>query len=402
MTRELTEATKAIVRATVPAIAAHGTDITAAMYVRLFENDEVKSLFNQSNQGEGGRQTKALAQAILAYAQNIDNLSALAGAVERIAQKHVGLHIQQHHYGHVATALLAAIKDVLGEVATDEIVTAWGDAFWFLADILISREKQVYGELSSAVGGWTGWRRFRVIEKRKESEIITSFILKPEDGGPVVLHKPGQYLTFKLEVPGSGEHRRNYSISSAPNGETYRISVKREMQGLISNHLHREVSEGSILHVAPPTGDFFLKESTLRPVILLSGGVGLTPMISMLESIYFTDKSANVYFVHGTQDGKAHALGEHVRKLVLGSAGMRSAVFYRTPHEADRKGVDYDHDGHVTIEWLSSNTPLEEADIYLCGPKPFLATFVNGLAKAGISSDRVHYEFFGPADELAA
>lgn len=401
MARELTEVTKAIVRATVPALAAHGTDITAAMYALLFQDAEVRDLFNQSNQGEGGRQTKALAHAILAYAQNIDNLAVLGPAVERIAQKHVGLNILPEHYPHVASALLAAIRQVLGDAATDEILGAWGDAFWFLADILIGREKQIYGELGSALGGWVGWRRFRVAEKRAESAIITSFVLKPEDGGPVVTHKPGQYLTFRINVPGKGDNRRNYSISSAANGESYRISVKREPHGVVSNHLHDAVSVGDILLVAPPTGDFFFRDNG-RPVILLSGGVGLTPMVSILETIASTAGTASVHYVHGTQDGNVHAMGEHIRKLTFGRQGLRSAVFYRTPLEADRKGEHYDHEGYVTVEWLAENTPLLGADIYICGPKPFLATFVSGLSRAGVPSDCVHYEFFGPADELVA
>ncbi|MFS8047659.1 NO-inducible flavohemoprotein [Rhizobium sp. BR 314] len=402
MARELSAATKAIVKATVPALAAHGTDITAAMYLLLFKNEEVRKLFNQSNQGEGGGQTKALAQAILAYAQNIDNLAVLGPAVERIAQKHVGLQIQPHHYPYVANALLAAIKQVLGEAATDEVLTAWGEAYWFLADILIGREKQVYEALSSAEGGWNGWRRFRIIGKQRESDIITSFVLEPEDHEAVVRHLPGQYLTFRIAVPRKGEYRRNYSISSAPNGKTYRISVKREPSGVISNYLHDSVVEGDVLDVAPPAGDFFLKEDTTRPIVLLSGGVGLTPMISMLEAMAAKDGNASVYYVHGAEDGRVHAMGEHVRKLIFGREGMRSAIFYRTPHSEDRKGVHYDQEGFVTLEWLAENTPLKEADIYLCGPKPFLAVFVNGLAKAGIPNDRIHYEFFGPADNLAA
>ena len=401
LTKELSEATKAVIRATVPALAAHGSDITAAMYVLLFKDEEVRNLFNQSNQGEGGRQTKALAHAILAYAQNIDNLEILGPAVERIAQKHVGLQIQPHHYPYVANALLAAIKQVLGDAATDEILNAWGEAFWFLADILIGREQQVYDDLGSAMGGWVGWRRFCVTEKRKESGIITSFVLKPEDGGPVVKHRPGQYLTFRFGMPGNGEHRRNYSISSAPNGETYRISVKREPHGLISNYLHDTVAEGDRLDVAAPTGDFFLKEDTFRPIVLLSGGVGLTPMVSMLETIA-AGGGKEVHYIHGAQDGKVHAMGEHVRNLTFGREGLRSSIFYQTPQANDRKGIHYDHEGFVTVEWLAENTPLTQADVYLCGPKPFLATFVHGLAKAGVPADRIHYEFFGPADELAA
>lgn len=271
-----------------------------------------------------------------------------------------------------------------------------------MADILNGREKQVYDELIAAQGGWVGWRRFRVETKRRESDIITSFVLKPDDGGPVVEHRPGQYLTFRFAVPDAGEHRRNYSISSASNGRHYRISVKREPSGLISNYLHDNVSEGDILDVAPPTGDFFLKEDTQRPVILLSGGVGLTPMISMLETIAGRTNAGTVHYIHGTQDGKVHAMSEHGRKQTFGRDGLKTAIFYQTPHADDRKGTHYDHEGFATIEWLAENTPLTEADLYLCGPKPFLAAFVNGLINAGVKADRIHYEFFGPAEDLAA
>jgi nitric oxide dioxygenase len=402
MSETLSEQTKSIVRATVPALAAHGTTITAAMYKRLFQDPEVRDLFNQANQGEDGRQTKALAHAILAYAQNIDNLPALGPAVERIAQKHVGLHIQPRHYPHVATALLGAIKEVLGFAATDDILTAWGEAFWFLANILIGREKQIYDHLKSSEGGWNGWRRFVVAAKRPESDIITSFVLQPVDGGPVVGHRPGQYLTFKFDVPGLPPQRRNYSISSAPNGMTYRISVKREANGTVSKHLHDRVQEGDIIDVAPPTGDFHLPERPERPVVLLSGGVGLTPMVSMLETIVDSGVEQPVHYVHGAQDGRVHAMGAHVRSLTDGRPHLKTAIFYGTPHELDERGVHFDHHGHITIDWLAENTPIADADFYLCGPKPFLAAFVNGLSKAGVPPERIHFEFFGPADDLAA
>lgn len=400
MSNSLSEATKTIVKATVPALQAHGTAITAAMYERLFKDEEVRELFNHSNQGEGGRQTKALAQAILAYAQNIDNLGVLASAVERISQKHVGLNIKPEHYPYVANALLGAIGEVLGDAATQPILDAWGEAFWFLANILIGREKAVYGDLEASEGGWIGWRDFRVERKIPESDIITSFVLVPVDGLSVVRHKPGQYLTFRIPIQGLGAQRRNYSISSAPNGHTYRISVKREPGGLISNHLHDNVKEGSILQVAPPTGDFFLREDSARPVVLLSGGVGLTPMVSMFESIVASGAPADVHYVHAAQNGRVHAMGGHVRSLGEQKPNANTAFFYGNPHEHDRQGEHYDHKGYITVDWLSDNTPMEDADFYLCGPKPFLAAFVNGLARAGVSPDRIHYEFFGPADGL--
>jgi nitric oxide dioxygenase len=402
MTQTLTEATKAIVRATAPALASHGTEITAAMYKRLFENAEVRNLFNQSNQGEGGRQTKALAQAILAYAQNIDNLAVLTSAVERIAQKHVGLHIRPEHYPHVATALLNAIKDVLREAATDEILNGWGEAFWFLANILIEREGQIYNSLQASEGGWNGWRQFAVVSKRRESDIITSFVLRPVDGGAVISHRPGQYLTFRFDIPGLPPQHRNYSISSAPNAESYRISVKRETHGLVSRFLHDQVEEGAVIEVAPPTGDFHLPTGQERPVVLLSGGVGLTPMVSMLETIANDGRDVPVHYVHGAENGRVHAMGSHVRDIAKDREHLKTTIFYGSPHAQDQRGVHFDHDGLITVEWLARNTPIAEADFYLCGPRPFLTVFVNGLAKAGVPQDRIHYEFFGPADELAA
>lgn len=402
MSEPLSEKTKSIVRATVPALAAHGPTITAAMYKRLFADPAVREMFNQSNQGDDGRQTKALAHAILAYAQNIDNLAALGPAVERIAQKHVGLHILPEHYPHVATALLGAIKEVLGDAATDDILGAWGEAFWFLADVLISREKQIYDHLRASSGGWNGWRQFRVATKRPESDIITSFVLEPVDGGPVVGHRPGQYLTFKIPVPGLPPQRRNYSISSAPNGRTYRISVKRENNGAVSKHLHDFVSEGDLIEVAPPTGDFHLPERPARPIVLLSGGVGLTPMVSMLETIVDSGVELPVHFVHGAQDGRVHAMGGHVRKLSDGRPHVKTAIFYGVPHDADEHGLHFDHHGYITVDWLAANTPIAEADFYLCGPKAFLATFVNGLRKVGVPPERIHFEFFGPTEELTA
>ena len=186
MPNPLRSETIATVKATVPALAAHGTAITQAMYRRLFEDAVVSALFNHSHQsgagGEPGAQTKALAAAILAYAGNIDNLGALGPAVERIAQKHVGLQILPEHYPSVATALIGAIREVLGAAATDAVIAAWSEAFWFLADILIGRETQIYRSLATAEGGWTGWRRFRVARKAAESTTITSFVLEPEDG----------------------------------------------------------------------------------------------------------------------------------------------------------------------------------------------------------------------------
>ncbi|MFD1488723.1 MULTISPECIES: NO-inducible flavohemoprotein [Ancylobacter] len=402
MTQPLSPTTIAVVKATAPVLADHGPAITAAMYRRLFQDEHIRRLFNHANQ-ESGAQVNALAGAILAYARNIENLAALAPAVERIAQKHIGYNILPEHYPYVATALLDAIKEVLGDAATNHVLAAWGEAYWYLAEILKSREAIIREESRVAAGGWSGWRAFKVAEKRKESSLITSFILRPVDGGPVLRHKPGQYLTFRLAAPGQPAMKRNFSISCAPNDDRYRISVKREETGHGgSRFLHDQVAIGDIVEATVPAGEFFLDESPQRPVILLSGGVGLTPMISMVETIAASHPGLEVHYVHGTTSSDTHALDRHVRALAREHGRISVATFYDKPSDVDTIGQTHDVTGLITVDWLKANTPLTQADIFLCGPKPFLRALVSGLSSAGVAADRIHYEFFGPADELLA
>ncbi|HWL58860.1 MAG TPA: NO-inducible flavohemoprotein [Paracoccus sp. (in: a-proteobacteria)] len=396
MTTPLSAQTIALVKATIPALAEHGPRITEAMYRRLFQDPEIARLFNQANQ-RSGAQRFALAGAVLAYAQNIDNLGALAGAVERIAQKHVGYAILPEHYPHVATALLGAISEVLGDAATPEILEAWGEAYWFLANILIAREGVLRDDLDAAPGGWTGWRRFVIAERRDESDTITSFTLSPEDGGKVIPHRPGQYLTLRFETAGLPGVIRNYSVSCAPNADHYRITVKREPQGEASRFLHDQLAVGAVLECTAPAGDFQLPSAPARPVVLLSGGVGLTPMVSMLAEIAGNHPDLAAYYIHGTTSRETHALDHEIRAFAQSHGQTTVATFYERPAPADNVNT-----GFVTMDWLHANVPLRSADIYLCGPKPFLRHFVGELAKAGVPADRIHYEFFGPADEVLA
>nr|BAV56274.1 hypothetical protein [Lysobacter sp. RH2180-5] len=407
MTTALNEATVAVVRATVPALAAHGHAITTAMYRRLFRDERIAALFNHANQGGDNAQAHALAGAILAYAQHIDDLPALAGALERIAHKHVGYHILPEHYPFVARALLGAIEEVLGDAATPPVLAAWGEAYWFLADLLKRREAELRGERAEAVGGWSGWREFVVAGKRLENAggeaAIASFELRPADGGAVIAHRPGQYLTLRYPVPGQGRVKRNYSISCAPDRERYRITVKREARGHGgSRHLHDAVAVGDRIELTPPAGDFFLPDAPPRPVVLLSGGVGLTPMMSMLETIVARHPQLRTHYVHATANGASHAMAAHVRALARAHGGIRVSTFYSEPGAGDALGRSHDREGLIDAQWLREHLPLAEADVYLCGPRPFLRALVPALARAGVAQERVHYEFFGPSDEQLA
>ncbi|MCR9119621.1 MAG: globin domain-containing protein, partial [bacterium] len=259
----LSEKTIAIVKEITPLVAANAETITRRFYERMFQGDpEVKAFFNQAHQHTGGQQ-KALAGAICAYFTHIDNPGVLMPAVELIAQKHCSLGIKAEHYPIVGKHLLDAIKDVMGDAATDEIIEAVAEAYGFLADIFIGREGAIYEEQQSTPGGWNGYRTFVVDRKVPESEVVTSFYLKPADEGVLPPFKPGQYITVQIDHPHTPTSPRNYSLSDRAGEQHYRISVKREErlspdapEGLISSHLHDAVEVGHRIQVGPPCGEF--------------------------------------------------------------------------------------------------------------------------------------------------
>jgi len=193
------------------------------------------------------------------------------------------------------------------------------------------------------------------------------------------------------------------------NGKTVK-PVKREAApadqpqapaGAASGWLHDHARAGTVLQVAPPAGDFVL-DAAEDPVVLVSGGVGLTPLVSMLETIAGSGERPPTWFVHGTQNSRVHAMAERVRTLAAQAGDISLAAFYAEPEAGDVRGEHFDEQGFITLDWLKANTPFEQAVFYLCGPRPFLRALVSGLAAAGGEPARIRYEFFGPADELLA
>ena len=389
--------TIALVKATVPALQAHGEAITRHFYRLMFErHPEVKAFFNEAHQAEGS-QARALAGAVLAYAQHIDRLDAIAGALPRIIQKHAALGVQPAHYPIVGACLLAAIRDVLGDAATDEIIAAWGEAYQSLAALLIGAEEEVYRTNAARPGGWRGTREFRIARREQESEVITSFYLEPTDGGALLAFAPGQYLTLVLEIGGE-PLRRNYSLSDAPGKPFYRISVKKEEGGRASNWLHEKAAVGTLLQVQAPCGDFVLQPAEgERPLVLVTGGVGITPAMSMLESVAHTGRP--VHFIHAARHGGAHAFRARVDVLAERHRNVKPLYVYDAPREADRPHAT----GLVTRELLAEALPADrDVDLYFLGPKPFMqAVYAHGLA-LGVPRQQLRYEFFGPLEALEA
>lgn len=242
-------------------------------------------------------------------------------------------------------------------------------------------------------------RAFAIESRRKESDVITSFVLRPLDGRPPAAHVAGQHLTLFADIPGAGRQKRNYTISAAPNGETYRISVKREPQGTVSKWLHDAAQEGTRLDIAPPDGSFVLPAKDERPLVMLSAGVGLTPVVAMLEALAAAHRHPRLQFVHCTQSRATHAFGPHVRALAA-AIGAQTTFFHTRAESGEAAGRDFDIAGHLTFDWLKEHTPLAEAEYFLCGPPGFLRAFVPALAGAGVPAARLHYEFFGAVEDL--
>lgn len=245
-----------------------------------------------------------------------------------------------------------------------------------------------------------GPRPFVVEDRRRESDIITSFILRPLDGAPLPHYRAGQHLTLFADIPARGRQKRNYTVSTAPNGETYRISVKREANGIVSRWLHDEAVAGMSLDVAPPSGAFVLPEQADRPIVLVSAGVGLTPMVAMLEEIVRSDVRAQVRYVHCTRNGATHAFRDHVRELAQQAGDVTTTTFYSQPRDQDEAGRDYDVRGRLTVDWLATHAPVGRAEYFVCGPLGFIRDMVQGLHRRGVPVGGLHYEFFGPITDV--
>lgn len=388
---------RALVKATAPTLAAHGVDLISHFYQRLFTHHPMlKEVFNQGHQ-QSGNQQQALAAAVLAYAENIDDPSVLLPAVQRIAHKHVSLGIRPEHYAIVGQQLLASMTDVLGEAATPQLLSAWGAAYGQLADLLVDVEKDLYAQAAQASGGWSGARSMRVRRKQAQGEAICSFELVPADGGPLPHYRPGQYISVAQWVPAWGlQQWRQYSLVGAPGGDCLHIGVKRESErsgcpmGQVSNRLHDQVQEGDVLSVTAPMGDFLLHEDRQTPVVLLSGGVGITPMMSMLAQLAAQRSTRPVYFWHACHSPAQQAFAADMQAHLaqLPKAHLRVAYENSTPV------ADWAQAGRLDVNDLPAEV-LQEADVYLCGPQGFMQAQRTALLQRGLPLEQLHQETFG-------
>ena len=332
--------------------------------------------------------------------------------VERISGKHGSLEVKAEHYPVVGHHLLGAIKQVMGGAATPDILDAWGAAYGQLAAIMTGTEQALYDEGAAQVGGWRGFKPFRVVRKMEESEVISSFYLQPLDGAPLPPFKPGQYVSVRLRPEGFAyEQIRQYSLSCVPNATEWRISVRREdappgvpgaPAGLVSGHLHHALQAGGVLHVHMPLGDFILDNGD-APVVLLSGGAGITAVLSMLEHLAGPNGGTReAVFLHAAHSRGHHAFGPRLRALAQARPGLRVAVAYEETGPDDVPGTHHDAAGRITADLIRQHLPERDARFYYCSPLGFMAAMEAALDQLGVPLERRFSEAFAPDPSFAA
>lgn len=413
MTAVLTPEQTAIVKSTVPVLAQHGETITTKFYHDMISaNPSLKNIFNNTHQATG-HQARALAGALYAYAANLDDLGKLSPAIELICHKHVSLNVKAEHYAIVGEFLLKTMKSVLGDAATEELLDAWGAAYWQLANIMIQKEAQMY----AATSYWPEWQNFRISRKEKESAEITSFYFEPVDAKlKLPIFKPGQYVSVNVfvdELDGGVWQARQYSLSDAPGQPHLRISVKREPgieigepkhmthAGYLSNILHDKKVVGDVVKLSHPFGDFFFDEQAVdkdTPVVLISAGVGLTCLMSILNTLVKDGGSRPITWIQGSRNSRVRAFKAHIDALMAHNKNINRLCFSSSPAAGDVQGQDHDFEGRINLDKIETGhlfTDNEKTQYFTCGPTQFMLDVEAHLKNLGVESERVHMELFG-------
>lgn len=379
----LTEQEKDIIKQTVPLLKEKGTEITSIFYPKMFKaHPELLNMFNQTNQ-KRGMQSSALAQAVMAAAVNIDNLSVIKPVIMPVAYKHCALQVYAEHYPIVGENLLKAIQDVTGLEEHDPVIQAWAKAYGVIADVFIQIEKEIYDQMM-----WIGFKPFKITNIKQESEDIKSFTVETEEYD-FNEFTPGQYITVDVssdKLPYRA--KRHYSIvSGEKNHLTFGVKrdVTTEHEGEVSTILHDEIKEGDMINLAAPVGGFVL-ENTTEPQLFLGSGIGVTPLVAMYEAA--SAKGLDTQMVQVAENEQHLPFKDNFNSI---ASHYDNAKLYT--HLKDKQG----YIGTEELQAFLANKP----EIYICGGTKFLQSMIEALKSLNYDMDRVHYETFIPRLSVA-
>lgn len=393
----LSERSAQIVRTTLPAVGASLGTITELFYRRMFEErpELLRDLFNRANQASG-TQREALAGAVAAFATAlVDHPDQRPDMIlGRIANKHASLGITSDQYTLVARHLLGAVAEVLGDAVTPAVASAWDEVYWLMANALIAMEARLYAQAHVEDGAV--WQTMEITDRNEETPDAVSLVLRRADGAPTGPF--GQYVSVRVELPDGAHQIRQYSLSSAPDSKTWRITVKRERsanegvpEGEVSSWLHAHARPGSTLQVSLPFGDLLLARGD-GPLLLASAGIGVTPMLAMLNHLATTSPHRPVTVVHADRSPVDHA---HRLELIDLVGRLPQASLHVWYEDIDHPDAVADHVNQGLAD-LSRISPTPDATAFLCGPLAFMKAVRTDLLAHGLSPRSVHYEVFGP------
>ncbi|MEU0896674.1 globin domain-containing protein [Streptomyces massasporeus] len=391
----ISTASRDAVRDSLPLVSASIEEIARSFYASLFEEHPVliRRLFNRGNQATGEQQA-ALANGLVGFAGLVVHRPYIevGRVLERIAHKHASVGVQPEQYQLVHDHLLGAFARILGRAATDRVTAAWSELYWLFADGLVRREAELYGRFDLEPG--KNWRQWVVAQRVQETRDVISLVLEPADEWPTDPFVAGQYVSVAVPVDEGSFQIRQYSISSAPGTRHLRITIERSAgpgrpPGEVSSHLHDQVPLGATLLLSPPFGEVVLDDSD-RPVLLMSSGVGVAPLMSMLGHLANTGSRREVTYVHMDRSAAGHALRFELEELVAALPNARQVLAYGDLTRAPRGAV------RLPLDFASLALPLETR-AYLCGPPGRMRTWRTELVRvAGLDPGRIRYEVFGP------
>jgi nitric oxide dioxygenase len=389
----------AIVRDTLPVIGSAIGDITPIFYDRMFaaRPDLLSDLFNRGNQAQGEQQ-KALAGAIAAYAsllvsEDAPNIDAM---MSRIANKHASLGITEDQYPIVYEHLFAAIGEVLGEAATPEVVDAWTEVYWDMAHTLIAAERDLYARYEVEPGDV--WSDLTVVRRRQESPQTVSLVLARPDGGVLPQARPGQYISVQVPLPDGAHQIRQYSLTRADSHVSWTVTIKAEPgraeagipAGEVSNFIHGNVFEGDTIRCSLPYGDLVVEDAE-TPLLLVSAGIGCTPILGALNDLVSKESQREVTVLHADQSMATHAHRQEMATLVNQLPGARMHHWYE--QLGARTATKTVHEGFINLAEVDVPADVQ---VYLCGPSPFMKAVRRGLDEQGVPEEQIHFEVFGP------
>lgn len=392
-----------IIRQTVPVLEQHGELLADCFYKNMFHNNpEIKAFFNPAHQHSGAQQ-RALAATICAYARHIENFDQLQQLIGLITQKHVSFGIKPEHYPIVGNHFLLALREVMGESATEEVIEAWTEAYGVLAGIFIDKEDDLYHQQQDKYG-WTGFKPFLLFRRYSESSDITSFYLRPTDNKPLQAYLPGQYITLKAQLTDGRQIMRNYSLSMSPRDDYFRISVKRhvgmlgQQAGVMSNLLHDRLHDGDLLLVSPPVGNFVLKrhDTANHPVLLIAGGVGITPLMAMLHSGLAQDSKRSFTLIQLARNDEVLPFYEELSGLAETYPNLHWHIRLSQPLTDDHNKQIHHSEGYIDHALFKQLSLDLQADYYLCGPPAMMQNTVRLLQEYGVNGSSIFIEYFGP------